>query len=436
MDHVSVWTEALSALQAGQRAHARRLLYRLVSLEPDHKIAWVLLTTLAPTRAACLACLERALQLDPGNRALQNALIALHKAPAVRAGRPLRRGRWSGFRWFGQLAQRLRRAWEEARLRLTSSVERGIRRLRAITPLRPTPGRPTARRSKSGPRPPQAATPPRAAVTRLQLGLLGGMAILVLVTFGTLALLAFGPPTRIWATGLASLVAAPRSETPTPTATPPPERTLRPTFTPTAPPTRTPSPTPTRSPTPSPTATDTATVSAAPTAIPSATPTPSRPPARRSQPTPAPTPTFTPTSTPVPLAWDYRLDALGVRLERAVSGSGGATWRLIEARWANESEAQGEHLIFIEVLNQQGERAVGQPVRILWGSGQMVVSVEDKPAPEYGANFPMYATLGSYAVQVDGAPSDRIVGLGLGSAQQRGLKLHTCFYLTFQRIVP
>lgn len=138
----------------------------------------------------------------------------------------------------------------------------------------------------------------------------------------------------------------------------------------------------------------------------------------------------------MPMHWDARLDALGVRVERAELDPGRPTWRLIEARWADEAEAQGEHLIFIEALNEVGARALGQPVRVRWGSNGLVVTMLDKPPPEYGANFPMYATLGSYAVEVDGAPSDRVVGLGLGTAQYRGLKVHTCFYLTFRRIVP
>jgi hypothetical protein len=44
----------------------------------------------------------------------------------------------------------------------------------------------------------------------------------------------------------------------------------------------------------------------------------------------------------------------------------------------------------------------------------------------------MYNTLGSYAVSVGGAPSDRIVGLGLGTAEAPNFTIHTSFYLTFR----
>jgi peptide/nickel transport system permease protein len=99
VDDANLWTQALGALQAGQRGKARRLLYQLVSLEPDHRMAWVLLTTLAPTRSACLVCLEQAQQLDPANRGLQRAVIALHKAPPVLAVPPSRAVVPSADRW-------------------------------------------------------------------------------------------------------------------------------------------------------------------------------------------------------------------------------------------------------------------------------------------------------------------------------------------------
>jgi hypothetical protein len=46
----------------------------------------------------------------------------------------------------------------------------------------------------------------------------------------------------------------------------------------------------------------------------------------------------------------------------------------------------------------------------------------------------MYNTLGSYSVDIDGAPSDRIVGLGLGTADMPDFTVHTGFYLTFRLV--
>jgi len=44
----------------------------------------------------------------------------------------------------------------------------------------------------------------------------------------------------------------------------------------------------------------------------------------------------------------------------------------------------------------------------------------------------MYNTLGSYSVNVGGAPSDRVAGMGLGTMEAPQFKIHTCFYLTFR----
>jgi hypothetical protein len=87
----------------------------------------------------------------------------------------------------------------------------------------------------------------------------------------------------------------------------------------------------------------------------------------------------------------------------------------------------------VNVVDENGSRLVGESVEIRWESGSLTVPTEDKPANEYGANFPMYNTLGSYSVRVSGLPSDVAIGLGLGTPQTPNFKVHTCFYLTFQR---
>jgi hypothetical protein len=88
---------------------------------------------------------------------------------------------------------------------------------------------------------------------------------------------------------------------------------------------------------------------------------------------------------------------------------------LVEARWTDEKASAGKHSIYVEVLNAGGSRAVGQPVIVQWAGGNVVMAVEDRPPPDWGVNFPMYNTLGSYSVNVGGAPSDSVVGLGLGT---------------------
>jgi len=121
-----------------------------------------------------------------------------------------------------------------------------------------------------------------------------------------------------------------------------------------------------------------------------------------------------------------------VRIEPVGIAEGQRFWRLVEARWADERQAVGKHSIFVEVLDFQGNRVVGQPVIVQWADGNVALSVENRPAPDWGVDFGMYNCLGSYAVSVGGAPSDRIVGLGLGTPERPDFTIHTSFYLVFR----
>jgi hypothetical protein len=125
---------------------------------------------------------------------------------------------------------------------------------------------------------------------------------------------------------------------------------------------------------------------------------------------------------------------LNVAVEPVGVKAGQSYWRLIAVRWENEQEAGGRHSIFVDVLDENGSRLVGQAVEIRWQSGSLTVKTEDKPPTEPAANFPMYNTLGSYSVRVSGLPSDTITGLGLGTPDQPNFKVHTNFFLTFQRV--
>ncbi len=212
-----------------------------------------------------------------------------------------------------------------------------------------------------------------------------------------------------------------------PSPTPWPKGTLRPTFTST--PTKT--PTPTRTPTPMPTATATITPTPTETPTPAPTPTPTRR-IRRRSPTATSPPAPTPRPTLQPRSVDPRLAQIGVRIEPIFAGPGQLYWRLVEARWANEREAGGRHNIYVEVLDAHGNRVVGQAVIVQWAGGNVVLPVEDVPPPDWGVNFPMFNTLGSYTVSIGGVPSDRVVGMGMGTAEAPKFTVHTSFYLTFR----
>jgi len=148
-----------------------------------------------------------------------------------------------------------------------------------------------------------------------------------------------------------------------------------------------------------------------------------------------PQPTPTAAERPQPArSIDPRLASLGVSVQPVGVAVGQSYWRLVEARWANEDEAGGDHTIYINVIDAGGARIVGQPIEIRWEAGNLTVVTEDKPPNEYTANFPMYNTLGSYSVSLPGLPSDVVVGMGLGTAAQPDFTVHTNFFLTFQRV--
>jgi hypothetical protein len=107
----------------------------------------------------------------------------------------------------------------------------------------------------------------------------------------------------------------------------------------------------------------------------------------------------------------------------------------VAAQWADPIESAGRHNIFLEVLDEDDDRVEGQEVLVDWSDGQQTLFLKPGPPPEWGADFPMFATLGSYGAWVGGgAPSDRVKGMGLGIPEFPDVKYHTSFYLTFQWI--
>ena len=139
-----------------------------------------------------------------------------------------------------------------------------------------------------------------------------------------------------------------------------------------------------------------------------------------------------PVAPSLPFAWDGRLDKWGIRMEAANVAPGQQYYRLVKAlfRDTNEPVGQGlpggDHNIYIEIIDEGGNRLLGSKATVRNG-GTANVLIENKPFPEYGANFPMYGMMGSYTVAGDGLPSDQVIGMGLP------MKFHVTYFLTFQR---
>jgi hypothetical protein len=371
----SLLAQGIMAARAGDKSRARRILTQVIQDDPGSEAAWLWLSSVLDTPQGRAFCLRKVLDLNPRNQTAQKGLAALEAVapgPAIVAQEP--------------------------------SAE-----------IPPAPVAPAAAKRESS--------------WRELFGRTGfwQVTLLCLAFFATV-LVGF----LLYAV-LGSSAAA--GEEPVavvmPSPTPWPRGTLRPTFTST--PTNTPTPTHTPTPTSTPTPTNTSTPlpTATPTSTETATPTP-KPRVRRSSPTATPLPTATPAPPPLVRNLDGRLAFLGVGVEPVSVSPGQPYWRLVEARWTDEGESGGRHSIYIEVLDADGNRALGQQVVVEWAGGSATLVVKDTPPPELAVNFPMYNTLGSYSVRVLGFPSDRVGGLGLGTIEAPNFKVHTCFYLTFR----
>jgi CRP-like cAMP-binding protein len=202
---------------------------------------------------------------------------------------------------------------------------------------------------------------------------------------------------------------------PTPTYTPFPTATPLPTLTPT--PTNTPEPTATPEPVIVQNFVD---VSAAAAPVEAAAQEP-------------PTPEAVVAAAAAPRNLDGRIAQLGVTIEDAQVAPGQQYWRLVEVRWEDEAQAGGKHHIYVDVLDESGKRIVGHPVTVFWGDGSHTAALEDKPAPDLGFNYMMYASGYAYNVKVEGLPSDILRGAGMGDLANRFKGIHVAYYLVFQR---
>ncbi|HJX37374.1 MAG TPA: LysM peptidoglycan-binding domain-containing protein [Anaerolineae bacterium] len=156
-----------------------------------------------------------------------------------------------------------------------------------------------------------------------------------------------------------------------------------------------------------------------------------------------PTPTAASNTVLPPVEWDPRLNQLpcvrmvtvaqkGVRLQ-----PGDRYWRLVKARWLNEEESRGDIQIYVDLLDEAGQRVFGQRVAFENGGRYSVVSERQSCCYpwDYPVKWPMYSPLCAYSAYVEGLPSDVVAGMGLGTPEHPTWTIHTGFVLTFQRIV-
>ncbi len=140
--------------------------------------------------------------------------------------------------------------------------------------------------------------------------------------------------------------------------------------------------------------------------------------------------TITVPTTPSELEWDARLDALGVKLKRSDAAE---AWRLVSAKYQDETESGGKHHVFFKALNADGTPKAGLDFVVDWvgrdpGDQPAVVTTDANGE----TNCPLWAILhpdlqdGPYFTLAKDQPSDTVSGMGLP------MNRHVCFLLTFQ----
>ena len=171
-----------------------------------------------------------------------------------------------------------------------------------------------------------------------------------------------------------------------------------------------------------------------PPAMPSATPT------ATSISTPTPTATLTPIASPTPIGrdWDPRLDQRGTILIPAQVQPGQGYWRLVKGVWYAENEPPfaGQLHIFVDTVDTATQRQIGMPIQITSLDGLAVfanLTTELKPGELYAASFRMNEVAPAYrAVPADGNLADAVSGMGMGSIEQPGFKVHTSYGFCWQ----
>lgn len=129
--------------------------------------------------------------------------------------------------------------------------------------------------------------------------------------------------------------------------------------------------------------------------------------------------------------------AYGVVVVPVEVAAGAPYWRVIRVHHLTPDENQGRHHIFLDALDEAGQRVMGAQARVTWPGGEQTITV-DKPQGEPGANFPMWKWQ-ICAIEMLGLPSDRVENLHTGHPDEPpGLGntlFHHSFEVVYQRAV-
>lgn len=106
--------------------------------------------------------------------------------------------------------------------------------------------------------------------------------------------------------------------------------------------------------------------------------------------------------------------------------SGDRGWRCVHVQKLSPEDGGGNHSVYIDVINEDGQR-IAKPnvlVEFGFGSGNSIAYFE-KPQWEPNANFVIGAGVNAHCLIKGNFPSDLVRNL-------QGENGHTCYYLVFQ----
>ncbi len=136
-----------------------------------------------------------------------------------------------------------------------------------------------------------------------------------------------------------------------------------------------------------------------------------------------------------------------VQLEQTAAATGGHCWRVVGVHHLTPEENQGNHVVYVDLLDERGNRVDAKNLSLEWGwEGQRPdEKVEprrfDKPADEPATNVELYSgQLLWVRVAGDGLASDTVTNLHTKHADEPGPQGqkwnsigHHSFYILFQR---
>jgi len=128
-------------------------------------------------------------------------------------------------------------------------------------------------------------------------------------------------------------------------------------------------------------------------------------------------------------AWDDRLDYIGVAFSPYLFEDR-PVWRLVDARWLDETESGGQASIFVKVLGENGQPLEGVEFFATRDGGEDIAMTKGA-VDGYWGNIALHGGLGTYRVSM-GERSDKVLNVGFGVETPPHAPAPTSFKFVFR----